>query len=103
MPDRMFKASLGPIPEMPMSLRNMSFSSRDDEAVEGQGVVGEMGVDEELDRPADLAEMDEGRYGDGRGVADAAGVDDDASGSLVDEGPLEVGDHVGSFSAILAW
>ncbi len=29
MPERMFMASLGPIPEMPMSLRNMSFSSRD--------------------------------------------------------------------------
>ena len=73
------------------------------EAVEGQGVVGEVGVDEELHGGADLPEPDVGRHGDGRGVSDAAGLDDDVVGRLVAEGPFEVGDHDGSFSSTLIW
>ncbi len=48
-PERMFSASFGPIPEMPMSFRKSLLLRGRREPEEGEGVVRHVGVDEQLD------------------------------------------------------
>jgi hypothetical protein len=53
-----------------------------------------MGMDEELDRAADLAQLEIGGQGDRRAVAYAADVDHDLVGLFPENRALEIGDHV---------
>ena len=63
------------------------------EAEKRQGVVGEMGVDEELDPLALLADLQKCRKRDGRRVPHAAAVDDEDGRRFLENDAIQVRDH----------
>ena len=77
MPERIARASLGPTPETADQPLEEGLLGRGQEAEERERVLAHVGVDEQRDLAAGLAEPVEGGERDGDAVADAADVDDD--------------------------
>ena len=79
-----------------MSRSKRACSAGGEEAEEGERVLAHVGVGEERDLVAWLAEPVEGAEGDGDAVADAAHVDDDLLRFLAEQAAPELRDHEGT-------
>ena len=86
-PESTARASLGPMPLMPISRSNTASSKVGEEAEQRQRVLAHVGVDAQRDVGAGVADGVEGRHRHGDVVAHAVHVEDHAGGRLLDQAP----------------
>ena len=94
MPERIEIASLGPTPETAISRSKRACSVVGQEAEERERVLAHVGVGEQRDVAARVADAIEGAEGDRDAIADARHVDDDLLRLLPEQPAAKLSDHV---------